>query len=106
MTIFSLYNNFIFNMLYPKRLTFFDSYGILYHQKAQKAETLRGGLIHQRSCLLKGVKSMKHLIDKIVGILPGVLVGVLIGFHFTGYLATYMPLLVILTVLVFLARLA
>ena len=87
-------------------MTFFHSYGILYPWKAQKAESLRGGLIHQRSCLLKGVKSMKHLIDKIVGILPGVLVGVLIGFHFTGYLATYMPLLVILTVLVFLARLA
>ena len=79
---------------------------VYFLQKAQKAETLRGGLIHQRSCLLKGVKSMKHLIDKIVGILPGVLVGALIGMTYTGYLSAHMPLLVILTVLVFLAKFA
>ena len=79
---------------------------VYFSQKAQKAVSLRGGLIHQRSCLLREVKSMKNLFDRIASILPGVLVGVLIGVTQTGYLVGHMPILVILTVLVFLAKYA
>ena len=67
---------------------------------------LRGGLIHQRSAFLRGVKSMKHLLDRIVDFLPGILIGALIGVSYGGYLSTHMPVFVILTVLVLLAKFA
>jgi len=49
---------------------------------------------------------MKHLLDRIVDLLPGILVGALIGVTYTGYLSTHMPILVILTVLVVFAKFA
>ncbi len=49
---------------------------------------------------------MKQLLDRIVDFLPGILVGALIGVTYTGYLSAHMPILVILTVLVVLARFA
>jgi len=45
-----------------------------------------------------------YVSKKIVDVLPGILIGVILGSFYSAHLATYLPLLVILTVVLLFAK--